>query len=117
MRFAGFFPPIFETLVEPDRLIEIAYTCVDAMRSHMSKEEGEVFPLAKLLLIDADWHEIDAALKAKADPLFGQVVDDNGNRHSATLWNVTNRDRQRFRFQIFRPGEMRDRHFAYFLSE
>lgn len=45
------------------------------LREHMNKEEGQVFPLARLVLTDADIAEIDATPIARADPMFGESVE------------------------------------------
>lgn len=44
------------------------------MRGHINKEEGEIFPLAKVLLTPDDWESIVRQVKNQADPLFGPVV-------------------------------------------
>lgn len=54
-----------ESVEEPAR-IYIAY-----FRSHMKKEESEIFPLAQTLLSEVDWADIETAAPFKADPLFG----------------------------------------------
>ena len=41
------------------------------LRTHMSREESEVFPLASRLLSDDDWGSIERGLVAREDPLFG----------------------------------------------
>ena len=49
-------------------------TYISYFRNHMSKEEGEIFPLALKLLSDMDWCDVDAAVPSVADPLFGESV-------------------------------------------
>lgn len=46
------------------------------LRSHMDKEEGEVFPLAAKILREKDWAEIDTAMELEEDPVFGKVVEE-----------------------------------------
>jgi branched-chain amino acid transport system ATP-binding protein len=41
------------------------------LRSHIMKEENELFPLARRILTDVDWDEIDTAFANSADPQFG----------------------------------------------
>ena len=50
-------------------------------RSHMSKEEAAILPLAAKLLHDRDWAAIDAAILHIDDPLFGK----NGEERYAAL--------------------------------
>ncbi len=40
-------------------------------RHHMAREEADLFPVVATLLTASDWALIDAAVKPKADPLFG----------------------------------------------
>ena len=47
---------------------------IQTLRRHMDVEEGQVFPLAARVLPDEDWGEIDDAMEAMEDPLFGNVV-------------------------------------------
>ncbi|MDH3671917.1 MAG: hemerythrin domain-containing protein [Gammaproteobacteria bacterium] len=47
---------------------------ISLLRTHMSKEEGQVFPRAHQALVDDDWLEIGAALKKQEDPVFGEIV-------------------------------------------
>ncbi|NIR30929.1 MAG: hypothetical protein GWN84_16760 [Gammaproteobacteria bacterium] len=48
---------------------------VTAMRRHMQKEESSIFPQAKATLTAADWAEIEHAMEARRDPLFGEEVE------------------------------------------
>jgi branched-chain amino acid transport system ATP-binding protein len=41
------------------------------LRSHIMREENELFPLARRILTDVDWDEIDTAFANSADPQFG----------------------------------------------
>lgn len=45
-------------------------------RDHMKLEERELFPIARIRLDDGDWANVNAALGADEDPLFGRTVDD-----------------------------------------
>lgn len=51
-------------------------TYIAYFRSHMNKEEAEIFPLALKLLSDQDWSAIDAAEPSPVDPLFGESVQE-----------------------------------------
>lgn len=44
------------------------------MRHHIMKEESELFPLARKILTDVDWGEINRAFADSHDPLFGESV-------------------------------------------
>ena len=41
------------------------------LRSHIMREENELFPLARRILTDVDWDEIDTAFANSGDPQFG----------------------------------------------
>ncbi|MBN9423310.1 MAG: hemerythrin domain-containing protein, partial [Candidatus Accumulibacter sp.] len=43
----------------------------DGLKAHIRSEEKDVMPLARTVLTDADWAEIDAAFADNSDPLFG----------------------------------------------
>jgi hemerythrin-like domain-containing protein len=49
-------------------------TYVERLRSHIRKEEAELFPLVSRLLRDQDWAAIKRAVERRDDPLFGKVV-------------------------------------------
>jgi branched-chain amino acid transport system ATP-binding protein len=42
------------------------------LRTHIMREESELFPLARKVLTDVDWDEIDAAFADSHDPSFGE---------------------------------------------
>lgn len=44
------------------------------MRHHIMKEESELFPLARKILTDVDWDEINTAFADSHDPHFGESV-------------------------------------------
>lgn len=46
----------------------------DLLREHMELEEHNVFPLAKLLLNDADWEAIAGRIRKREEPLFGDTA-------------------------------------------
>lgn len=46
----------------------------ELLGSHMEIEERQVFPLAKLLLADNDWEQIEARIRQREDPLIGNRV-------------------------------------------
>jgi hemerythrin-like domain-containing protein len=52
-------------------IVEPATTYISYFRSHMKKEEAEIFPLAHKLLSAADWAVIEKEAPFKDDPLFG----------------------------------------------
>ena len=45
---------------------------ISLMRHHIMKEESELFPLARRILTEADWNEINRAFADSHDPLFGE---------------------------------------------
>lgn len=49
-------------------------TYIAYFRSHMNKEEADIFPLALQLLSDQDWSVLEAAEPSPVDPLFGDAV-------------------------------------------
>lgn len=51
---------------------EAAEDYIDFQRKHMRQEEGELFPLAREHLIEADWREIEDAFADNRDPVFGE---------------------------------------------
>lgn len=52
-------------------LIGKAQDYIGSMRDHMNIEEGEIFPLAKVILTTRDWQLLDDTIAAAGDPLFG----------------------------------------------
>lgn len=55
-------------------------------RAHMKMEERELFPLARTLLRDDDWHGINNAIESMEDPLFGPQV---GERYRTIHQQIT----------------------------
>ncbi len=56
-------------------VVALGAAYVDLHRAHMNVEEGEVFPLARVMLGSADWAAVDAAMVTMDDPVFGSAVD------------------------------------------
>ena len=50
---------------------------VEFLRSHMVREDNEVFPRADSALTDADWRHVEETLGEREDPLFGRVVQED----------------------------------------
>lgn len=44
------------------------------LRSHITREENELFPLAREILTDVDWDEVNTAITDSEDPLFGDTA-------------------------------------------
>ena len=65
---------VSELLVPRETLESQGRDYIAFLRSHMDKEEGEVFPLAAKVLREKDWAEIDAAMELEEDPVFGKVL-------------------------------------------
>ena len=47
---------------------------IEAQHSHMSNEEGKVFPMIERTLTDTDWAAIEREIPQAGDPLFGENV-------------------------------------------
>lgn len=62
-------------LVLRDDLVEQGRAYVAHLRSHMTLEERHLFPMADQVLVTADLSEVDEALDAMRDPVFGDVVE------------------------------------------
>ena len=61
----------------PDGIAEFQTALEDyisMMRRHIMKEESELFPLARKILTDVDWDEINSAFADNEDPLFGETA-------------------------------------------
>lgn len=65
---------VSESMVPRETLESQGRDYIAFLRSHMKKEEDQVFPLASKVLREQDWAEIDTAIESQADPVFGQVV-------------------------------------------
>ncbi len=59
--------------VPREHLVRLARAYVELLRRHMAKEEETVLPRAAEALTEDDWSEVDAALTAGDDPLFGST--------------------------------------------
>lgn len=58
----------------PPELVIFGQNYVSRLREHMNIEEGEIFPLAKVILSERDWQRLDETIAAARDPLFGTQV-------------------------------------------
>jgi hemerythrin-like domain-containing protein len=54
-----------------ERLGKAGFAYIRALRQHMFLEEKKLFPMAQTVLTDKDWQEIEEAVDAIEDPLFG----------------------------------------------
>ncbi|MGF1613300.1 MAG: hemerythrin domain-containing protein [Gammaproteobacteria bacterium] len=63
-----------EALVEREALEAQGRNYVKTLRRHINIEESQVFPLAERVLDENDWHDIENAMDAMEDPLFGSTV-------------------------------------------
>ena len=50
------------------------FAYIRAQRQHMVLEEKKLFPMAETVLTDKDWQEIEGAVEAIEDPLFGAEI-------------------------------------------
>jgi len=48
---------------------------VEALRTHIRKEEGSIFRRIETALMAEDWAAIEAADERRPDPLFGSIVE------------------------------------------
>jgi hemerythrin-like domain-containing protein len=61
----------------PRRMIEVpGLMYVTYYRSHMDKEESELFRVAETLLRDDDWDRITSETMSSPDPMFGGDIDE-----------------------------------------
>lgn len=58
-------------MVEAPGLLYVTY-----YRTHMDKEENDLFILAEQLLRDDDWKKIRARTRSKPDPIFGKGIEE-----------------------------------------
>lgn len=63
-----------EVLVEREAFETQGRDYVGTLRRHIDVEESQVFPLAERVLNEEDWKDIDDAMEAIEDPLFGATV-------------------------------------------
>jgi len=60
----------------PRESVEVpALEYIALYRDHMNMEEHELFPIGRIQLRDNDWVDINAAIDAGEDPLFGWTVE------------------------------------------
>ncbi len=59
-----------------DCVEEPGRTYIAYMRRHMNQEEDAIFPLLAKRLDRADWADVEAAIRAQSDPLFGAAVEE-----------------------------------------
>ena len=48
---------------------------IELLRSHIRKEESELFPRALAALHNDDWRDIDSQVTSQQDPIFGESVE------------------------------------------
>jgi hemerythrin-like domain-containing protein len=63
-------------LVERDVLENTGRDYIDFLASHMATEDSEAFPRAEKALTAQDWEEVESNFEARADPVFGPIIDD-----------------------------------------
>lgn len=57
-----------------EQLVTAANSYIRALREHMLKEERNLFALAKAVLSETDWRDIDEQVDAIEDPLFDAMI-------------------------------------------
>ncbi len=50
------------------------FAYIGSLRAHMWKEEKKLFPMANAVLTEEDWLEMEGAVDAIEDPLFGAEI-------------------------------------------
>jgi len=66
---------VIDSMVTRQSMESSARTYILHLRNHMNLEETALFPTASNVLRVEDWAAVDAAIKSRQDPLFGQIVD------------------------------------------
>ncbi|MBT8145133.1 MAG: hemerythrin domain-containing protein [Gammaproteobacteria bacterium] len=56
-------------------LPQLLESYIAGLRDHMRLESSTVFPLARVILADTDWDELDSQFEVARDPLFGPQVE------------------------------------------
>ncbi|MEA3276744.1 MAG: hemerythrin domain-containing protein [Pseudomonadota bacterium] len=62
---------VHEEVLRRDQVEAEGRELVQTLRRHLEMEESEAFPLARQLLSERDWEEIDKAASKVTDPVFG----------------------------------------------
>lgn len=63
-----------------EQLVTAANSYIRALREHMLKEERNLFALAKAVLSETDWRDIDEQVDAIEDPLFDAMIGNDYER-------------------------------------
>ena len=66
---------VIDSMVTRQSIESSARTYILHLRSHMNLEETALFSTASNILRGEDWAAVDAAIKSRQDPLFGEIVD------------------------------------------
>jgi hemerythrin-like domain-containing protein len=74
-----------EAPVPRHRLIEWGRRFIDMQVTHMRLEEDLLFPACITAFTEADWCELEAAMRDGNDPLFGDVVGTHFERLRRTI--------------------------------
>jgi hemerythrin-like domain-containing protein len=56
------------------------FAYIRAQRQHMYLEEKKLFPMVLAVLTDKDWQEVEEAIDAIEDPVFGKMIADGYER-------------------------------------
>jgi hemerythrin-like domain-containing protein len=78
-----------EAHVPRQSFVRWARNFIDLQLRHMQMEETEFFPVALECLVDGDWKQLQAAMTAPEDPLFGERVGERFEhlRKSILQWH------------------------------
>jgi len=63
-------------LVERNVLEQAGRDYIEFLASHMAIEDSDAFPRAEKALTAEDWQEVESRFEARADPVFGPIIDD-----------------------------------------
>ncbi len=72
---------------------------IDNEREHMRMEEEKFFPVAKRVLSDADWDELNTRLVSSTDPLFDKSEKDRFGRLYERILRWENENQQERRLE------------------
>ena len=63
-------------IISREKIVNDLKNYINTYYSHIEKEETKLFSLARNILTDEDWKEIDDKMQFVDDPLFGKILND-----------------------------------------
>ena len=64
-------------IINRNELSERISNFIDIQTSHLNVEEEKLFPLINKMMKNRDWAEVEAQMKDKNDPLFGEKAEED----------------------------------------